>query len=363
MKLLSKLLLIVIAAMIGSLSLSKNNTDAHAQTSSPVAMASPTTLDSAHFKSGYFKQNSQFEWHEFDQSGNIRFTFQEILRDENTVYLREDRHNVSVDINDAERVIYASWPGQARHVMHRITSATLAPPIAVSPPRVENPIAPAPPLTVRPPIAVAPPPVSNPIAPAPVAPTPSHVKSSTVTRAAFKGGVFEKSGDSWTATTDNGQSYNLVQLGYDKSNVYLLDTSRNGLFILDIPAKVIRVGKGDKIKRRHRVTEYSAGSLTPPTPEEPNFRRPLPEMEARLCRAKGGTVEQAGMLGHERCTMAYSDANMACTDSDQCQGQCRSMSQANNESNVIGQCQPTDNPFGCFTEVKNGKTEFGLCVD
>jgi len=81
------------------------------------------------------------------------------------------------------------------------------------------------------------------------------------------------------------------------------------------------------------------------------------------CAASGGTVERAGILGAERCTKRYNDGGMICTDTSQCQGKCLADTGDANKSNITGTCQKTDNPFGCYAEVNNGKSEFALCVD
>lgn len=90
--------------------------------------------------------------------------------------------------------------------------------------------------------------------------------------------------------------------------------------------------------------------------------------ERAACARSGGIIERAGMLGYERCTYRYSDGKAVCSDSSDCEGQCRAMGDftnqsQNNEQPVTGQCQIDDNPFGCYGEIINGRIGPMLCVD
>lgn len=82
-----------------------------------------------------------------------------------------------------------------------------------------------------------------------------------------------------------------------------------------------------------------------------------------MCVSQGGFVERAGILGAERCTMTYSDGGNICIDSSNCQGKCVTGVGGGDSNAVSGQCQKTDNPFGCYSEVLGGKVQPGLCVD
>lgn len=90
----------------------------------------------------------------------------------------------------------------------------------------------------------------------------------------------------------------------------------------------------------------------------------LSEADRAACQADGGIVERAGLLGAERCTRPYSDAGKLCTDSGQCEGGCRSddLSPDSGEP-VMGVCQADDNPFGCYTEIVDGRADHAICVD
>jgi hypothetical protein len=70
------------------------------------------------------------------------------------------------------------------------------------------------------------------------------------------------------------------------------------------------------------------------------------------------------MLGRPMCVIPYADAGKACTDGDQCQGDCRygdGKPPAN--GTVTGQCQRSNDPCGCFSTVEGGRITAALCVD
>ncbi len=79
--------------------------------------------------------------------------------------------------------------------------------------------------------------------------------------------------------------------------------------------------------------------------------------------AKGGSYGPAGLLGANRCTLPYSDAGAVCTDSAQCEGQCYAGDFDAAGYEGTGECQATDNPFGCNSEIIGGVVQPGLCVD
>jgi hypothetical protein len=86
--------------------------------------------------------------------------------------------------------------------------------------------------------------------------------------------------------------------------------------------------------------------------------------ERAACEKVGGEIMRDGMAGFERCTQTYSDAGKACSDASDCIGSCRGTGKMSDfGSTVVGECQTTDSPFGCFQEVENGKVTAALCVD
>lgn len=86
--------------------------------------------------------------------------------------------------------------------------------------------------------------------------------------------------------------------------------------------------------------------------------------EREACTKAGGRVDMGGLLGRERCTRLFSDAGQPCTDSAQCQGQCRATQGGGVPGkDPKGQCTATDSPFGCYSVVANGQPTGMLCVD
>ncbi|MBB35477.1 MAG: hypothetical protein CME88_04260 [Hirschia sp.] len=92
----------------------------------------------------------------------------------------------------------------------------------------------------------------------------------------------------------------------------------------------------------------------------------LAKIDKEACAAKNGEIRQEGMLGLFRCTVAYSDGGKTCSDSSDCEGECRDADNTDHQAapgTVVGKCQPTDSPFGCFTRIEGGQTTGTLCVD
>ncbi len=313
------------------------------------AAQAPSDISKAYFSSGWFEKAGSGEWGEFDAQGNRRYTFKEVRRDNDSVFLYLKQHGVNIEINARENRIYAEWPGQARHVMHTITNMEI----------------------------MAPPP-APPAAPPSQPPSPPSVNTgattATVASATYNGGEFIKNQGQWLEITSSGTRYNFSELGHDQRHVYLYDGTRSAFVIMDLSAQEIRYSNGGAVQHLYDVSEFSVISepeppvsppVTPPTPpgggipEAPK----MTTLEKATCLATGGKIEKAGILGAERCTRPYGDGGMVCSDSSQCQGKCLAGTDDANKTGITGTCQRTDNPFGCFAEVKNGKTEFGLCVD
>lgn len=90
----------------------------------------------------------------------------------------------------------------------------------------------------------------------------------------------------------------------------------------------------------------------------------LAAVDRAACETAGGEVRQEGMLGMWRCVKAYADAGKACRGKSDCEGKCLYQGAATPDPvDVTGVCQSDDSPFGCYTEVENGKTTGGICVD
>ena len=84
------------------------------------------------------------------------------------------------------------------------------------------------------------------------------------------------------------------------------------------------------------------------------------------CEAQGGDWRREGLLGEYMCVLPYADAGEACTDGDQCDGDCRleyGPSHKPGTEPVTGVCQANSSPFGCFATVEDGRVETTICVD
>lgn len=87
----------------------------------------------------------------------------------------------------------------------------------------------------------------------------------------------------------------------------------------------------------------------------------------QACAAAGGTMQPVCRRQIETCVIAYADAGKPCTDSDQCQGDCRAEPSdrppALNDTGVKGFCQANSDPCGCYTTIEDGKPARTICVD
>lgn len=97
----------------------------------------------------------------------------------------------------------------------------------------------------------------------------------------------------------------------------------------------------------------------------PDAAPPTQSADATACAARGGEMRQVGRMQSWQCVVTYADAGKACTDGDQCQGDCRIESTPfpKDGAAVTGQCQANSQPFGCHATVEDGKATPALCVD
>ena len=79
------------------------------------------------------------------------------------------------------------------------------------------------------------------------------------------------------------------------------------------------------------------------------------DSERTLCESKGGSYEANGMAQIFMCDMPATDAGIACTDSNDCEGLCFS-------ENGTGTCSPTTINFGCIPILEDGE-EVTICID
>ena len=91
--------------------------------------------------------------------------------------------------------------------------------------------------------------------------------------------------------------------------------------------------------------------------------------EQNSCVQRGGKYEQVGMFASWACVIPYPDGGRICSDDSQCKGGCifefgGGGSEPKKGDRTSGVCQRTDEQFGCFAHVKNGRlVDDGLCAD
>lgn len=80
------------------------------------------------------------------------------------------------------------------------------------------------------------------------------------------------------------------------------------------------------------------------------------------CMREGGQWTQLGRAPVKQCLRQTTDAGKACTDSEQCEGQCMAPEGSVDGSQVGGSCSVDTNPFGCQQRVRGGMAST-ICVD
>ncbi|MCU0730535.1 MAG: hypothetical protein MUE84_02995 [Hyphomonas sp.] len=88
--------------------------------------------------------------------------------------------------------------------------------------------------------------------------------------------------------------------------------------------------------------------------------------ERAACKAAGGEISRAGMLGWQHCVQTYPDAGKVCSGDADCEGTCRADTTNQGVAPgkpATGTCQTVDVPFGCYAMIEDGKMGYTLCVD
>lgn len=303
------------------------------------------------YQTGYFEKNANGDWDEFFTNGTLRYPFRETRTTRDSVFLRNDTLQVDIEMNMATGEIWAEWPGQFRHMMHKISN-------------VKNE-APEPPAALPP--VIAPPVISTP--PEPPAPSENNMAILSVS---YNGGKLAPVGQQWADYRDDSDAVHLYDvLAQSDREVYLHSETSGRFYRISVwRQKLLMASNGGPLKLHSAITDMSAVSANPPSippqvsePSEPKIPGRLTQSEIADCVQSLGKIERAGFLGAERCTRPYSDGGKSCTDSAQCEGQCRAPSMNMTDQTVVGVCQMDDNPFGCHAQVRGGVAEPALCVD
>lgn len=86
--------------------------------------------------------------------------------------------------------------------------------------------------------------------------------------------------------------------------------------------------------------------------------------DAASCAAQGGSMRPLGRRGLLRCVVPFADAGKACSDSDQCQGDCLVATPVASGAPAQGTCQrDISENFGCRQEVRGGVGAAQICID
>lgn len=98
-------------------------------------------------------------------------------------------------------------------------------------------------------------------------------------------------------------------------------------------------------------------------PEKPrmNNHEVFDAADQKACADFGGTYARAGILGFYFCFVDYADAGKACLNSGECEGKCVATDTSSEPPS--GVCQSSDNPFGCYTELRGDPPYPTICVD
>ncbi|HRE42632.1 MAG TPA: hypothetical protein PKY87_01525 [Terricaulis sp.] len=91
---------------------------------------------------------------------------------------------------------------------------------------------------------------------------------------------------------------------------------------------------------------------------------PVQNTAEAQCAAQGGQLERVGRAQTLQCVITYADAGAACSDGSACQaGRCIAEPQEDAQAPVKGQCQATNQQFGCYSTIVNGSVTTTICVD
>jgi hypothetical protein len=104
-------------------------------------------------------------------------------------------------------------------------------------------------------------------------------------------------------------------------------------------------------------------------PEQPVMQqaveKPTPAATQEACLGQGGAWAPICRLQRPACVLTFKDAGKACTDSDQCQGNCYADLSKGPQAGqpATGVCATNSNPCGCNARVEDGVATPTLCVD
>jgi hypothetical protein len=100
-----------------------------------------------------------------------------------------------------------------------------------------------------------------------------------------------------------------------------------------------------------------------PMPEAPQTVTPIADEAS--CKTAGGDWRPICRMQNLSCVITYPDAGKACSDGDDCAGNCEAPVTG---APAVGQpatgvCSTNSDPCGCKTGIEDGKATATLCVD
>lgn len=112
----------------------------------------------------------------------------------------------------------------------------------------------------------------------------------------------------------------------------------------------------------------SAGPVGVASAEECPKQDPVVQKEQEQeCRASGGEWGRFGAIAHlcgvYSCAPRTSDGGKACRSRVECEYLCVARRPAPLGSEATGECAAVRNPFGCTTQVDNGRIVGTVCMD
>ncbi|BCW87681.1 hypothetical protein sos41_08110 [Alphaproteobacteria bacterium SO-S41] len=84
------------------------------------------------------------------------------------------------------------------------------------------------------------------------------------------------------------------------------------------------------------------------------------------CAAEGGVIEHVPPSGIEVCVVTYKDGGKACTDGDECEGDCLTTEQTpvpGADGLVHGMCTEKGGLSGCFAQITKGVPGPFVCME
>ena len=93
-------------------------------------------------------------------------------------------------------------------------------------------------------------------------------------------------------------------------------------------------------------------------------REALEKIDVQACTERGGTVRGVCMFGLPACVVEYSDAGKTCSDSAECEGDCRLQeSRLPIGTKTTGFCTENNDPCGCWSQIEDGEVTETICAD